>query len=151
MRPIAGGPTRGGTAQSLGERPSVPVLTEAIRADASPGISKKTLQERVNRRLQQLADVLEKDQLFEEKVRDAKFKDIAIAEAILIDKWLLLNDQPTQIIGYEERKKLDELLPALTAELQRRGFSATLEAKAASMTVNVPATVPALALENPPN
>ena len=128
----------------------MPALTETLHREVGRDISKKTLQERVNRRLQQLADVLEKDQLFEEKVRDAKFKDIAIAEAILIDKWLLLNDQPTQIIGYEERKKLDELLPALTAELQRRGFSATLEAKAASMTVNVPATVPALALENPP-
>lgn len=103
--------------------------------------TKQHLKERVDKRLAQLAEVLDKDELFANKVRAASFKDITVAEAILIDKWLLLNDQPTQIVSYEERRKMDELLPALTAELQRRGFTATIEAKTASLTVHPPDTV----------
>lgn len=98
-------------------------------------LTKARLKERVDKRLTQLSDVLEKDDLYAEKIRRATFKDLTVAEAILVDKWLLLNDQPTQIIDHTERKKLDELLPALTLELQRRGFTASAQERTLQIVV----------------
>ena len=128
---------------------SAVVKAETHQGNPGHSITKKTLQARVNKRLGQLAEILDKDDLFAEKVRRATFKDITVAEAILVDKWLLLNNEPTQIVSHEERRKLDELLPALVGEMERRGFSARIEAHSASMTVTPPATVQVTAVSNP--
>lgn len=49
-------------------------------------------------------------------------KDLAIAAGILLDKAQLLKGQPTQILTHAERAKMDELLPMVIKECQRRGI-----------------------------
>ncbi len=49
-------------------------------------------------------------------------KDLAIAAGILLDKAQLLKGQPTQILTHAERAKMDELLPMVIRECQRRGI-----------------------------
>ena len=48
-------------------------------------------------------------------------KDRAIIYGILTEKNQLLAGEPTQIITFEDRRKMPELAAALQAELQRRG------------------------------
>ena len=113
-------------------------LSTDILTSTRSNLTKKTLQARVDKRLSQIGEILDKDDLFAEKVRKASFKDITVAEAILVDKWLLLNNEPTQIISHEERRKMDELLPALTAELARRGVKAELTERKAVVVLEGP-------------
>lgn len=53
----------------------------------------------------------------------ATAKDLAITLGILLEKRQLLRGEPTQILSVEERQGLNELLPKLIAEAQRRGLS----------------------------
>jgi DNA-binding CsgD family transcriptional regulator len=53
----------------------------------------------------------------------ASLRDLALAATALIEKRQLVRGEPTQIISDLERKKLNELLPALIAEGQRRGIT----------------------------
>lgn len=50
-------------------------------------------------------------------------KDLAIMLGILIEKQQLLEGRPTQILSFEERKHLSELLPAYVKEAARRGIT----------------------------
>ena len=50
-------------------------------------------------------------------------KDLAIMLGILIEKQQLLEGRPTQILSFEERKHLSELLPAYVREAARRGIT----------------------------
>lgn len=50
-------------------------------------------------------------------------KDLAIMLGILIEKQQLLEGRPTQILSFEERKHLSDLLPAYVAEARRRGIT----------------------------
>lgn len=50
-------------------------------------------------------------------------KDLAIMIGILIEKKQLLEGRPTQILSFEERKHLGELLPAYVKEAARRGIT----------------------------
>jgi hypothetical protein len=54
-------------------------------------------------------------------IAKASLKDKAIAFGILTEKRQLLAGEPTQIVSFEERRKIPEMLLALSAELQRRG------------------------------
>ena len=56
----------------------------------------------------------------------SSLKELAVSLGILIEKRQLLQGQPTQIMSIEERKELDELIPALYEECKRRGL--TIEA-----------------------
>lgn len=58
-------------------------------------------------------------------------KDLAIMIGILIEKKQLLEGRPTQILSFEERKHLGELLPAYVREAQRRGI--TIDATAVEL------------------
>ncbi len=93
---------------------------------------------RVDGQLERLQDYLDKDGTFEGKLEKSTFKDIMVAQAVLVDKLLLLDGQPTQIIGTAERSKLDELLPALHKEIQRRGLSATLTERTRTAELTLP-------------
>ncbi len=53
----------------------------------------------------------------------ASLRDLAITAGVLIDKSLLLKGEPTAIFRNEDRRKLNELLPALIAEAKRRGVN----------------------------
>lgn len=50
-------------------------------------------------------------------------KDLAIMFGILVEKRQLLLGEPTQILSVEERKRINELIPALVEEAQRRGMT----------------------------
>lgn len=52
----------------------------------------------------------------------ASAKDLAIVVGILLEKRQLLRGEPTQILSVEERRRLDELVPVLLREAQRRGM-----------------------------
>ena len=58
----------------------------------------------------------------DEKLEDASPRDLAVISGIATDKHLLLTGQPTAIFGVEDRRELHELLPALLAEVKRRGM-----------------------------
>lgn len=51
----------------------------------------------------------------------SRLTEVATFAGIGTDKVLLLDGQPTQIVGQAEQKKLEELLPALMNEVKRRG------------------------------
>ena len=53
----------------------------------------------------------------------ASFRDLTIGLGILIEKQQLLSGEPTQILSLDERKNLNQMLPALIAESQRRGIT----------------------------
>lgn len=56
-------------------------------------------------------------------ISGASPKDLAIMFGILVEKRQLLLGEPTQILSVEERKKINELIPALVEEAQRRGMT----------------------------
>lgn len=56
------------------------------------------------------------------KFEAANAQQIAIVFGILAEKRELLQGKPTQIFSFEERKSMQELLPAVLREAQRRGF-----------------------------
>lgn len=101
--------------------------------------SKEHLKERWNTLSGRLMDyLLEKNPKtgldnLELLLRETKLKDIGILLGISTEKVLLMEGQPTQIVGYDERKKLDELLPALLNEVKRRGSTVELTERKASI------------------
>jgi len=52
---------------------------------------------------------------------EAPLRDKAVALGIILEKRQLLSGEPTAILSVEERRHLDELIPMLMAEAQRRG------------------------------
>ncbi len=60
-------------------------------------------------------------------VATASFKDQAIALGILVDRHQLLMGRPTQIIDQTQRMQLQQLLPAVLAEAQRRGITVDVQ------------------------
>lgn len=60
----------------------------------------------------------------------ADLKDLSIAFGVLYDKRQLLMGQPTQIMTVTERQSLNDLLPEIVKEAQRRGI--TIDASPAS-------------------
>lgn len=58
----------------------------------------------------------------EDMLAETKLKDIAIVLGIATEKTLLLEGQPTQIIGQPQQAKLDQLGQALQTALKQRGL-----------------------------
>lgn len=67
---------------------------------------------------------------------ESKLKDVAVFGGIALDKSLLLEGAPTQIIGTAEQKKMDELLPEILKEIKRRGSSVELTERKAVIQLN---------------
>ncbi len=64
----------------------------------------------------------------EEKfVNKANYRDLSMGASQMIEKRQLLMGEPTQIMTFEERKTIDELGPALFAELKKRGKTIDVE------------------------
>lgn len=63
---------------------------------------------------------------------EASFRDLAMGTAQLIEKRQLLKGEPTQIISVDERRTLNELVPLLVREAQRRGI--TIEGESRDVT-----------------
>jgi hypothetical protein len=75
-------------------------------------------------------DWLQEGDRFEELLAESKIKDIAVFLGISTEKVLLLEGQPTQIIGQAQQAKLDEMGPALLDALKKRGIVTLTERKA---------------------
>jgi hypothetical protein len=52
-------------------------------------------------------------------------RDLAIIFGVLLDKRQLLKGEPTQIVSHQERRALEDLLPAVVDEARRRGIDLT--------------------------
>lgn len=59
----------------------------------------------------------------EKVIGEASFRDLAMSSSALIEKRQLLLGEPTVVIDFNSRKKLNELLPAMIAEARRRGLT----------------------------
>jgi DNA-binding CsgD family transcriptional regulator len=59
----------------------------------------------------------------EKVIGEASFRDLAMSSSALIEKRQLLIGEPTVVIDFNSRKKLNELLPAMLAEARRRGLA----------------------------
>lgn len=75
----------------------------------------------------------------QKKVDDATLRDIAVAFGVLAEKRQLLKGEPTQILTYEERSNINDLLPAVLKEAKRRGMVVDAEFH----------TVPEVTVSNP--
>ncbi len=95
------------------------------------------LEGRITRHIDLLNHYLD-DKTFYQKLDKATFKDLMVAQAVLVDKLNLVQGNPTTIVGHQDRAKLDVLLPKLMAELSRRGL--TLHATQQTATITLPPT-----------
>jgi hypothetical protein len=89
--------------------------------EAAPTVTKDSLLRRVTRRLNVLDRFLTDDKLVE-LLAFSSLKEIGIYEGIMLDKSMVLQGQPTVIIGNDERRELKDTLPRLMEELKRRGL-----------------------------
>lgn len=83
--------------------------------------------------------LLQGDRL-EAMLAEQKLKDIGILLGIGTEKVLLLEGQPTSIIGQPQQVKLDQLGTAVATLLQQRGLakSVTLTERSATVNLNEP-------------
>ena len=88
-------------------------------------VRRETVEKRLSRRLDLLDQHLS-DDTFKARVDKATLKDLAVVEAIYVDKLLALRGQPNQGVGSDTRAKLGELGATLLAELNRRGLNVKL-------------------------
>mgnify|MGYP001592713190 CR=1 FL=1 len=87
----------------------------------APSVTKDSLLKRVTRRLNVLDRFLTDDKLVE-LLAFSSLKEIGVYEGIMLDKSMVLQGQPTVIIGNDERRELRDTLPRLMDELKRRGL-----------------------------
>jgi hypothetical protein len=90
-------------------------------------LAKGTAREQLIARLQTRLDVmqayLEDDDIWFEKLQDARLKEIVQAENLYVETLQLLSGRATQIIGVQQQVKMDQLLPVLQQVLQQRGLT----------------------------
>ncbi len=67
------------------------------------------------------------DWLDDEVLAASSAKDLAIVLGIMIEKRNLLRGEPTHIFSSTERQSLDELMPQLMKEAERRGLTIEME------------------------
>jgi len=72
-------------------------------------------------RLDRIEYYLAADDVFLAKLEKASLKDISLTEGLLVDKLHAIKGNTGQMIGVEQHKQLDELLPAIMSVLSQRG------------------------------
>lgn len=77
--------------------------------------------------------LLEGDRL-ERMLCETKLKDIAVVMGITTEKLLLLEGQPTQIVSQQQQTTMDQALPLLLAEMQRRGVKTEVRERSVTIT-----------------
>lgn len=92
--------------------------------ESAQTITKESLERRTSRRLNVLDRYLT-DEMLHQLLSQSSLKEIGIYEGIMMDKMLVLKGQPTVIIGNAERAEIENVLPRLLRELNRRGLTAT--------------------------
>ena len=94
-------------------------------AENTPTITKESLERRVARRLNILDRYLTEGTL-QRLLEQASLREIGIYEGIMMDKSLILQGQPTVIVGSEDRARIENVLPKLLNELKRRKLITTV-------------------------
>jgi hypothetical protein len=99
-------------------------LTPSLEIAPAPErkFGKDELKQSVKRITQRVFDYLEADNRLEQRLEFASIKDITVMMGILTDKNLLLEGQPTQIIGHAEQAKLDQIGTKLQELVKQRGL-----------------------------
>ena len=100
------------------KRRYLPVKLEAERITTKELVRK--LETKANMALEYMDDIA---------FNEASLRDLAVTLGILLEKRQLLNHEATVIIGIEERKHLNELIPAMLREAERRGMLLEHEAE----------------------
>ena len=90
-------------------------------SESAHAVTKDSLLRRVTRRLNVLDRFLTDDKLIE-LLAFSSLKEIGIYEGIMLDKSLVLQGQPTVIIGNDDRRNFGDKLQRLTEEMKRRGL-----------------------------
>lgn len=113
----------------------LPVTVREVNHEIKQGkrLDREVLADRIEKRLDVIHEYLTPERLAA-KLDRANLSHIGIYEGILFDKLFLLRGHPTQIIGAQDHQKLDDLMPALLMEIQRRGLSARLTERTAEIT-----------------
>ena len=60
------------------------------------------------------------DSIDDQDIRVASLRDRATVIGILVDKRQILKGEPNSIVSFQQRRKLNELMPALIEEAARR-------------------------------
>jgi len=110
------------------------VALDPITVPARRKYNKDELKTDVQYLSQRLIDYLKEGDRFERLLTETKAKDMTVMLGILTEKMLLLEGQPTSIIGNAQHKKMDDLVPMFMQEMQRRGMKAELTERTAVMT-----------------
>ena len=113
-------------AETLRERALTIGITEPLAdgggtADNAPVVTKESLERRIARRLNVLDRYLTDERLLA-LLAVSTLKEVGVYEGIMLDKSLVLQGQPTVIVGSHERAQINEVLPKLMAEMKRRGM-----------------------------
>jgi hypothetical protein len=93
----------------------LPVATEIKRYKTQEFLA--FIEDRMMRSLEYLDDVA---------LANASGRDLAVIFGIMADKRQLLNGEPTQILSFQDRRKLNDLIPLVLQEAQRRGLTIDL-------------------------
>lgn len=59
----------------------------------------------------------------EKIIAEASFRDLSLGTSAMIEKRNLLKGEATVVVDFNQRKKLNELMPAFLAEARRRGLT----------------------------
>lgn len=89
-----------------------PVMDEAKR------FTLKELTEEIERKISMTMSYMDHFSMSQ-----ASYKDLSIGLSVLIEKDQLLKNQPTMIVDFNSRQKLNVLMPRLLAEANRRGLT----------------------------
>lgn len=107
--------------------------TKDMSGSTSPGLSKKYNKDYLKDRWTSLSgrmmDWLNDGDRLETLMADTKLRDIGVMLGIATEKVLLLDGQPTQIIGQPQHQALDRLGLALKDALDKRGLVTLTERK----------------------
>lgn len=97
------------------------------RAKSGQRYGRKELQRDIAGLTERTVRWLQEGNRLEQLFAETKLKDITVMLGILTDKTLVLEGQPTQIIGMPQQAQLDQIGQALQEALQQRGLAQTVK------------------------
>jgi len=104
--------------------PTARALAERMETHYQPVVSKlrRVTVKSLVEKLETLQDAI-LDSFTLEDIHKASLRDRAITFGVLVDKGLLLNGQPTQIVSFGERETFSELVRQVLKEASKRGIT----------------------------
>ena len=96
-----------------------------VYSEKTPPVSTEELESRLSTRLNGINDYFSPDK-FQEVLATCKPKEVAVMEAIYLDKLMALRQPSTPTITPAQQHNADKVFTALMDEMKRRGLQATL-------------------------